>query len=117
MNDELQAVTTLLTEATAAVPFDYFQLPIAGLEDPRYRERVYCYELYHQMRMRWPSDFRFSLSGEVDKNGHPLVRGNSLDYAKPDFIVHVPGVMDHNLLVVEVKAFTLNREAITTDLD
>ena len=40
----------LLIEATARVPLHYFQLPVAEREDPIYRERVYCYELYHQLR-------------------------------------------------------------------
>src|SRR5882724_7762158 len=116
MNDALKQLTDILIDATAALHADYFQLPVAGSENPQYRERVYCYELYHLMRANWPSDFPFSLAGEIDKSGHLLIRGNGLDYAKPDFIVHVPGDMHFNLLVVEVKAYTLNRQKIQKDL-
>ncbi len=75
----------ILRDAAAAIGPAYFQLPIAGKESPIYRERVYCYELYHQMRQRWPPDSPFTLGGEVDKQGHPLVRGNGLDDASPIF--------------------------------
>jgi len=27
-----------------------FQLPFAESDEPIYRERVYCYEIYHQLR-------------------------------------------------------------------
>lgn len=116
VNDTLKHLADILSAATAALHADYFQLPVADAENPQYRERVYCYELYHLMRVRWPNDFPFSLAGEVDKSGHPLIRGNHLDQAKPDFIVHIPGDMSHNLLVVEVKAFTLDRQKIQKDL-
>lgn len=88
----------LLQEATSKIGYNYFQLPIDGQEDPIYRERVYCYELYHQLRSIWPKDCEYELSGEVDKSGHPLIRGNNLDRIKPDFLVHVPGDMQGNQL-------------------
>jgi hypothetical protein len=97
MDDDLERVTEWLLDASAKVPADYFQLPVAGLECPAYRERVYCYELYHQWRAFFDNS-RFSLAGEVDKLNHPLVRSK----AKPDFLVHVPGGTE-NLLVLEVK--------------
>lgn len=98
MDQELNRVTEWLLSASSELSAEYFQLPVAGAEEPQYRERVYCYELYHQWRNHWPGGFPFSLSGEVDKQGHRLIRGNW----KPDFLVHVPGRM-RNLLVVEVK--------------
>lgn len=98
MKADLERVTAWLTDASKAVPWEYFMLPVAGQEKPVYRERVYCYELYHQWRCRWGNDFLYSLSGEIDKQGHPIVRCG----AKPDFLVHSPGTMT-NLLAVEVK--------------
>jgi hypothetical protein len=53
----------------------------------------------------------FSLSGEVDKQGHRLIRGNW----KPDFLVHVPGRM-RNLLVVEVKPANADPARMADDL-
>ncbi|MBI3045838.1 MAG: hypothetical protein HYY78_23775 [Betaproteobacteria bacterium] len=98
MQEDLDSVTEWLLRASSEIPREYFQLPVADAEEPEYRERVYCYELYHRWRCHWPGDFPFSLGGEVDKTGHPIIRGNP----KPDFLVHVPGKMT-NLLVVEVK--------------
>jgi len=98
MERELDIVTEWLLCASSQVGGEYFQLPVAGKEEPEYRERVYCYELYHLWRCHWPKGFRFSLCGGVDKQGHPLVRGEP----KPDYLVHIPGEMS-NLLVVEVK--------------
>lgn len=103
-------------QATRAVEVPYFQLPIAGTDKPIYRERVYCYELYHQMRLLWPDGCPYSLGGEVDKSGHPLVHKNGLDRLKPDFLVHVPGVMDGNYAVVEVKPVTSSLKGIKKDI-
>lgn len=91
--------------ATKRVGPHYFQLPIAGQEDPIYRERVYCYELYHQLRCILTNRFPYALNGEVDKDGHPLLR-DEIGPRKPDFIVHVPHDMGQNLAVVEVKPIT-----------
>ena len=82
----------------------YIQLPVAGKETPEYRERVYCYELYHCLRVVIDSQFPYTLSGEVDKMGHPYIRGNILDRVKPDFIIHEVGDMGRNLVVIEVKS-------------
>jgi hypothetical protein len=107
----------ILADAASRVTAPFFQLPVAGLEDATYRERVYAYELYHQLRLLWPLDLaRYSLGGEVDKAGHPLVRGNDLDRTKPDLIAHVPGDMDWNLAVVEIKSARVEQDAVERDL-
>ena len=106
---DLQQLQRLLAEATAAIAPDYFLLPVANAGDAepllRYRERVYAYELYHQLRSNWPDAWPYSLAGEIDKGGHPIVRGGLLDSAKPDLLVHIPGKMDSNLAVIEIKPF------------
>ena len=111
MDKELAVVTDWLLCASSMVDHEFMQLPVAGSEEPEYRERVYCYELYHKWRCHWPKDFPFSLSGEVDKAGHPLIR----KAPKPDFLVHVPGQMT-NLLVVEVKPQNANQAKMAEDL-
>lgn len=109
-------VDTLIAQATAAISKSYFQLPVAGAEDPIYRERVYCYELYHQLRTVWPKDTDYVLGGEVDKAGHLLVRGNDLDRVKPDFLIHVPGNMGGNHAVIEVKPVVCSKDGVAKDL-
>lgn len=105
----------VLIAATARIPGHYFQLPVAGREDPIYRERVYCYELYHQLRILLESDKRLAhyvLSGEVDKQGHPIIRR-----CAPDFVLHVPGEMNSNLVVMEVKPVNADLDGIRKDLE
>lgn len=106
----------ILAEATQLIAESYFMLPVAGREWPIYRERVYCYELYHQLRLKWTVNCVYSLGGEVDKRGHPLIRGNNLDNRKPDFLVHVPGNM-RNYAVIEVKPITAAEGEIVEDVD
>lgn len=107
-----------LRAATARVGPDYIQLPVAGFQNPVsiYRERVYCYELYHQLRIEMGDDFGFSLSGEVDKRSHPLIKGRGLTNAKPDLLVHIPGDMGGNLVAIEVKPVNALRPNIKKDL-
>jgi len=80
----------------------YFQLPVAKSDEPIYRERVYCYELYHQLRCALGDDFPYKLHGEVNKAGHPII----INTKTPDFIVHEPGSMS-NLVVIEIKSVTV----------
>jgi len=104
----------LLVKATALIPTVYFQLPVAGKEDPIYRERAYCYELYHRLRMLLEEEGRLAeyvLSGEIDKQGHPIIRACS-----PDFVFHAPGLMD-NLVVVEVKPVNGALEGVQKDVE
>ena len=105
---------TILRQATANVDSMYFKL-IQYEADDVYRERVYCYELYHQMRCVWDYD-DFILNGEVDKAGHPALEGSKVARAKPDFLVHYPGCMLKNDTVIEVKSTNAANGPIKTDL-
>lgn len=111
----MEQLDDIIREATAAIDAIYFQLPLDG-GDPVYRERVYCYELYHQMRSIWPPDVRFSLNGEVDKRAHPQWGRIQAPVATPDFLVHTPGHMEGNYCVIEVKPGNARREGIEKDL-
>jgi len=115
MDEALNEVTHWLLSASSQVGSEYMQLPVAGKKDPDYRERVYCYELYHRWRCQWLASFPYSLCGEVDKRKHTYVRGPHLDNSKPDFLVHDPGYM-RNLLVMEVKAAEGNEDDMAADL-
>jgi hypothetical protein len=95
----MNELTDILTLATAKIAPDYFCLPLHG-GDPVYRERVYCYELYHQMRLLWPEESPYRLNGEVDKAAHPYFQDGTAP--KPDLLVHQPGT-GRNYAVVEVK--------------
>lgn len=67
------------------------------------RERVFCYELYHQMRMIQDKYelTNISLSAEIDKRGHDGFKRQ--DQKNPDFIFHQYGTFKKNEIVIEVK--------------
>jgi hypothetical protein len=113
----MKQLTQILRNATRAIEAGYFHLNIDG-GDPIYRERVYCYELYHQMRCLWPpkAECPFYLSGEIDKAAHPILTELGAAGAKPDLLVHRPGYMDGNHAVIEVKHCDCRREGIEKDL-
>lgn len=106
-----------LADATQRIEERYFSLPVAGLVDPIYRERVYCYELYHQLRNIW-GDMAFTLSAEVDKTGNPNISDSNIKQAKPDFIVHVPGQTGPhaNYAVIEVKKIAAQLSGLKKDI-
>jgi hypothetical protein len=108
----MEQLTEILAAATTAISPEYFRLPVHGA-DPVYRERVYCYELYHQLRLRWPEATRWRLNGEVDKTAHPYFRDESAP--KPDLLIHEPGT-GNNYTVVEVKHTGAKRRGVCKDL-
>lgn len=111
----MDELTEILQEATRAIESTYFHLNIDG-GDPKYRERVYCYELYHQMRLRWPRESPFYLTGEVDKASHPILSDLGAGTAKPDLLVHQPGDMIGNYAIIEVKSQEATDSGIKNDL-
>lgn len=104
--DELNG---LIKVATRNIGNAYFLLPTLGGE--KYRERVYAYELYHQLRSIWTSA-QFFLNGEVDKKGHPGFPGTG---PQPDLIVHEPNTTN-NVAVFEIKACNAQNIGIDADL-
>lgn len=111
--DELSHV---LSAATQAIDSAYFHIQIDG-GDPIYRERVYCYELYHQMRRLWPDGCAYRLNGELDKAAHPILSQWGADRKKPDLLVHQPGSMAGNHAVIEVKSSRASANGIEKDLE
>ena len=112
----MERLNRIFGRATKAIGPGYFQLNVDG-GDPIYRERVYCYELYHQMRTRWPRDTEFYLNGEIDKAAHPiLMHLGDAAKAKPDLLVHRPGYMTGNHAIIEVKHCNAGNDGIRSDL-
>lgn len=115
----------ILCDATARIEPIYSQLPTVGREEAIIRERVYAYELYHQMRGPLAADRElrdYMFSGELDKSGHAIIRVPARNVQGwrsciPDFVLHEPGNMDSNLAVVEVKPANGAAEGIGKDLE
>lgn len=105
----MENLDQILRDATVKIDRQYFLLPIHGAASI-YRERVYCYELYHQMRLLWPRDSEWFLNGEIDKQGYPQYPPNFR--LKPDLLVHVPG-QAQNFAAIEVKPVVVKSQLDT----
>lgn len=112
----MKELDDILRKATANIDEMYFNLHIDGGDAPIFRERVYCYELYHQMRLLWPKTTNYFLNGEVDKSAHPILREIDANNAKPDLLVHTPGFMEGNYAIIEVKHIYARKPGIIKDL-
>jgi len=108
--------TKILQNATEAIQQQYFMAEMAGGRSA-YRERVYCYELYHQLRAIWPKHTCCVLNGELDKRSHPILQTIGISSVKPDLLVHKQGSMHHNYCAVEVKCEGAKNIDIHKDLN
>jgi hypothetical protein len=111
----MRELPQVLGDATGSIDWRYFHLAVDG-GPPIYRERVYCYELYHQMRSLWPGNCPYCLNGEVDKAGHPILPNLGVRRAIPDLLVHQPGSMRGNYAIIEVKNPLASPAGIMKDL-
>ncbi len=97
--------TPILVRATAAIAEEYFLLPGKWARKEKvYRERVYCYELYHRMRLELGGDPTYYVNGEIDKSLHSYFE-RTRKRPVPDLLVHKPNCSDHDHAVIEVKSF------------
>jgi hypothetical protein len=110
----------LLRTATSFIDKGYFQSQVIGKNSRIkmvYRERVYCYELYHQMRNIWVQDGGAILHAEYDKIGSQFLANKNVKGVKPDFLIHTPGEIDKNFIAMEVKVVTARSDEIKCDLE
>ena len=93
----------ILKESITNIENEFFFFHVAGNENPIERERVYCGELYHQIRNRI-KEFPFSVNIEPDKKKHPSIE-KICGPINPDMVIHNPGIMstESNLAVIEIK--------------
>lgn len=104
MEKEYEQYLELIINALDLVDISYYKLKTTYQENGIIRERVFCYELYHQIRClqninRYENPI--TIHGEIDKSGHTCFAES--DQRNPDFVFHIPGRMDYNTFVVEVK--------------
>lgn len=104
--------------AISNVSEDYFEITQYNSPTKKLRERVFCYELYHQTRVQLKDYYDYKFHGEMDKKAHDsFKKEKKLKNSVPDFIVHVEGDMSYNLIVIEVKHYKARISSIESDLD
>ena len=103
-----------LCDAIKEIGILYFEIAVVGSDKTAFREKVYCYELYHQLRIKL-RNFPLFIYGEPDKGGHPNFK--KIGRKIPDFIVHKPQSHDFNLTVIEVKSHRSSTKRFEKDID
>lgn len=114
-SDMTRQYIDLIKFAIVGVAPEYFNLKTTYEPSGIVRERVFCYELYHQMRLLMESGSPISLNGEIDKRGH--IDFQEKDRKNPDFVFHIPGEHEGNTLVVEVKGRLDDKKGILKDFE
>jgi hypothetical protein len=115
-------IVSLFKAAMGKISASYINLPVAGSSQLKFRERVYCYELYHQLRVAQElQEFKellgsLQIAGEPDKTGNQAAEKYDLALTKPDLIIHLPGEMERNFIVGEVKPAVASWKSIAADL-
>ena len=106
MNDRFNKLLDVLKSSINAIEKQYYDFQVAGNDEPIKRERVFCAELYHQMRLRFES-IEYGINIEPDKKSHPIIE-KFCGPIDPDLVVHRVGCMgpEDNLAVIEVKSST-----------
>ena len=103
MDEKVESFVEMIKGSLDNVGDEYYKITTTYESSGIVRERVFCYELYHQMRLvqseRGLTDVQ--IHGEIDKSGHIAFDRNSRK--NPDFVFHIPGMMQGNAIVVEVK--------------
>lgn len=106
MDKQFNQLISIISEWIVNIGEEYFNFPVAGMDYTIQRERVYCSELYYQIRSRI-AKINYTVNSEPNKINHPYIE----EYCgpiDPDLIIHRPGSMssEDNLAVIEVKRST-----------
>lgn len=113
INFDIKSFILKLINALNNIEKEYYFVEISYKKGGIARERVFCYELYHQLRNVLGEDFPFTLHGELSKRGHEEI--DLLNQKIPDFLIHIPGKWDNNEVIIEVKN-QISQDAIKEDI-
>jgi hypothetical protein len=115
MSPGITAVLDAVGTATRKIEPEFFRLSEHGLADQNYRTRVYCYELFHQLRCCVPHNNWHVLSHDVHRLHLPLF--NRLFKRNiPDFMLHVPTEVAPNLIVINVRPINSGSQVIEKEV-
>ncbi len=108
----IESFLTILSDSLKNIKQEYYRIETNGDKFGIPRERVFCYELYHQLRCEFDDDI-LRIHGELDKRGQNDFQGKTR--AIPDFLIHQPGTHRNNNIIIEVKG-VLNKDDLIGDL-
>lgn len=93
-----------LAEALEAIRPNYFEIKVQMVKGIRKKicERMFSYELYHQLRLKLRDIDPWQLSPELSKRGNDIMNTSKI----PDLLLHQPGNKKRNLYVIEIKSIT-----------
>lgn len=111
---EAKETLELIKEALSEIEGCYFRVETSDNKDKIVRERVFCYELYHQIRKLQPKSKGIIVNAEIDKRGREKIALK--DQKNPDLIFHIPGNDLNNVLICEVKG-KMGRKGIKKDFE
>lgn len=118
MDTKYDKLLDIIANSIENVEDKFFNFRVAGTDKTMKRERVYCGELYHQMRRRFDS-LDYDLNIEPDKKSHPEIEKHC-GPINPDLVVHRMDKMgpEDNLAVIEIKSSEGNLSSgIKNDLE
>jgi hypothetical protein len=96
-----------LIESASKIDKRFYKVKLAYFNQTIYRENVYCYELYYQLRKMLGEEFPYLLSGEVDKASHPDIVERCHEF-KSTFLIHQPGIFTPESLLSILYVCSLN---------
>ena len=110
-----EKIKEILKESINNIEEKFYKVTSSQIENSVPRERIFCYELYHQLRLECQT-YKFGVRFDISPE---LVKGKSMGYSEitniPDFLFHREGT-DVNFCILEVKA-QLNKEKIKKDFE
>src|SRR5689334_20184869 len=98
---ELGAFVEGVRIGTRLIDPPYVCVPQHSLAEQKYRERIYCYELYHQLRCCTREDVWRVLPGSTSKITVQFLK-RLLNRAMPDFLFHLLGETGTNVVVMSI---------------
>ena len=110
----MNEILDIICKSAGQVTQNYFKLTTTYEPSGIVRERVFCYELYHQLRLVLGNNHKLTLNGEIDKRGHRDFKEE--DRKNPDFVFHIPGQHKGNTIIIEVKG-KLDFDGIIKDFE
>ena len=103
---------SIILESLKNIEKEYFVQQTVVLDKFKYNERIFCYEFYHQLRLKQQNFEGISISGEAVKSNYQFsnLKNNNI----PDILIHNFGTIDNNEVIIEVKTIK-NKQSLFSE--